>query len=141
MIRCPTNLTSVSRSLSLSLLSKYKSSLRASFHKSFQLLIVVLNCIFVRVTPPYTNMSSAILKTPGSPYSAWSCRGWYFSGTVEIPNGILNRLYRTNGVLNVVSIELSVSSSTCQNQFPASKILNTFAREKFGSIHAIVGSG
>ena len=75
--------------------------------------------------PPQTRISSAIVFTPLKSLKAWVILFWKISGAELIPNGILRYWYCPNGVLNVDSSELFLSSLMCQNPEVASKTLNT----------------
>ena len=98
------------------------------FHKVFQVSLDAHLC----------RMSSCINNTLSI---TWYWRLWNSSGAEERPKGNCSQWYLPKGVLNVVSFELSSSSSMCQKSFLTSNVLKTLARLRSGRISSMVGNG
>ena len=80
---------------------------------------------------PCTRMSSTRQITPGRPSRISFICLWKCSGALEMPNGMVLKQYRPNGVIKVVRWQLCSASGTCQKPLLASSLLNTLAPESW----------
>lgn len=69
----------------------------------------------------YMRISSIRISMPSSPSRLSSIFCWKISGALVMPKGNLLRQYLPNGVINVVSLQLSGCSGICQYPLAASR--------------------
>ena len=79
-------------------------------------------------------MSSTIAATPGNPPYVRSISFWNTSCAEFTPNGSRVNRYLPNGVLNVVTRELFLSSFTCQYPLVASSTVDIRAPCSFAAM-------